>query len=127
MTRHWANALIGRSYEECGGCWGMVRMVFSQQLGVDMPEVAVGTEDAQASAILAASQASGWRPAAAPEQEHDILLMRELTGRRHVGVVVHANGLPGLLHCTELAGVAWIALRDLQRLGYTDRECWRRA
>lgn len=125
--RHWGNSYIGMSYVQCGGCWGFVRMVFADQLGIEMQSVATGlAEEAQYSAIKAASKASGWRPAPLPPGEHDILLMRAPDGRRHVGVVVHANGSLGLLHCTETGGPSFVRLMDLARQGYSDIEVWRR-
>lgn len=127
IQRHWAAALIGRSYADCGGCWGFVRLVLAEQLGLEVPEVAIGAADVQAPAIRAAAGTAGWRPASLPAREHDVLLMRNTEGQRHVGVVVRLNGVRGLLHCPELRGVEWLDLASLPLAGYTGIEVWRSA
>lgn len=124
---HWAFNMIGLSYAECGGCWGMVQRVFAEQLGVQMPAIGVGSEEQQHAAIKTASQASGWKPAEGDARQWDIMLMRAPDGRRHVGVVVHANGELGLLHCREALGVEWTPLWQLSQAGYMHPELWRRA
>lgn len=125
-ARHWAGALIGRGYELVSGCWGLVRQVFLQQLAIALPEVAVGEEEAQGAAILAAFREAGGHQVAAA-REFDVLLMRNTEGQRHVGVATPMNGVMGMLHATEVRGVEWIALHDLRLAGYTAIEIWRRA
>lgn len=127
IERHWANALIGRSYAERGGCWGNLRLVLAEQLGLEVPEVAIGAGEVQAPAIRAAAEASGWRPAALPAREHDVLLMRNTEGQRHVGFVLRIDGTLSLLHCTEARGVELIEVSALRMAGYTSIEAWRRA
>lgn len=127
MSAHWACALIGQQWTPQRNCWWLVRHVFREQLGIDLPIVDVEQSDApeNVGAIKRASAASGWRPAGGDPQEWDVLLMRGPLGR-HVGVLVNANGRLGLLHNTEDAGVCWQPLDDVQRLGFTQMELWRR-
>lgn len=125
--RHWACALVGRGYRAVAGCWGLVRQVFLQQLGIDLPEVAVAKEELQAQAILAAFHAAGGYQVTGPVREFDVLLMRNTEGQRHVGVATPMNGVMGMLHATEVRGVEWIELSQLRSAGYTAIEVWRRA
>lgn len=126
-AHHWGRPYVGRGYRACAGCWGFVRLAFAEQQGVHMPEVAIGTEEAQVGAIRAAVQGSGWRLVDGPPQEWDVLLMRDPEGQRHVGIACKPQHHIGLLHCTEREGVNWIELRRLPELGYRDIEIWRRA
>ena len=135
-SMHWAAELIGLPYgagargPEAFDCWGLVRHVFAQQHGIDMPVVGVGPLDAatpdNVAAIKRAAEVSGWKPSGAREPaEHDIVLMNSPLGR-HVGVMVQANGALLLLHCIEGAGVCAQPLPDLGRMGYSGFTFWRR-
>lgn len=127
MSAHWAASLIGQSWTPERNCWWLVRHVFREQLGIDMPIVDVEGVDTpeNVAAIKRASATSGWRPAGGALQAWDIVLMRGPTGR-HVGVMVVANGRLGLLHNVEDLGVCWQTLEEVQRMGYSHFEPWRR-
>ena len=128
---HWAAGLIGMPYRkgaagpDCWDCWGLVRHVFATRYGIAMPLVAVADGSADnVSAIKRAAVVSGWRPAAQPAQDGDIVLMQGIEGR-HVGVMVEADGRLGLLHAMDGAGVCWQGLRDVAAGGFRDFEVWR--
>lgn len=130
---HWAAALVGLPYAPDGegphafSCWGLVRWVFAQHLGIQMPVVNVRDDSADNTrAIRAAAVASGWAPAAAGRPaEWDIVLMMGIDGR-HVGVLVLADRRLQLLHSIQGPGVCVQPLADLQRMGFSQIEHWRR-
>ena len=107
---------VGRPYEPGAdgptafSCWGLVRHVFRTQAGVDMPMVAVHTEEAAAAdnvgAIKKAARVSGMRPVVdgSPPQSMDIVVMYGV-GTLHCGVVVKVNGRLHVLHAAHEAGV----------------------
>lgn len=134
---HWATDLIGRPYRrgahgpDAFDCWGLVRHVFAQIHGIEMPVIEVGQlDDAtpdNVAAIKRAAAVSGWKPSDdAQPRENDIVLMNGIDGR-HVGVIVAANGALLLLHCMEQVGVCVQPLADLQRMGFHGFVFWRRA
>lgn len=129
---HWAADLIGVPYERGAvgphsfDCWGLVRHVFSRRYSIDMPAVAVDDDSADnVHAIKRAAITSGWRPAhdEAP-RDGDIALMRNLLGERHVGVMVDADQVLGLLHAVQGRGVCFEPMAHV-RIGFRDIELWR--
>lgn len=131
---HWAADLIGREYSREGvlpgfSCWSLVRHVFEHRHGIIMPVVAVADGSADnVAAIKRAAVVSGWRPVDSDEPaDGDIVLMLNLLGERHVGVMVEADGRLGLLHAVEGSGVCWQELRDVMAQGFRGAEFWRRA
>lgn len=126
---HWAAPLIGKPHSDGGqgpdsfSCWGLVRWSFRVRHGIELPAIAVG-EDENAVAIKRSASASGWRPAAFPALEDDVVMMRGTAGR-HVGMMVRANGRLGLLHSQHGLGVAFQPLDDVLADGYGDHELWR--
>ena len=124
---HWALPLIGQPWTPERNCWWLVRHVFKEQMGIDLPLVQVGGTDDAAASIRAASQASGWRPcAAADPREFDVVTMQGPLGK-HIGVMVNANGFIGLLHNLEDIGVTFQKLSEVQSIGYRNFEFWRHA
>lgn len=146
-----AASLIGRPWREraCGpdafDCWGLVRYFLAVAHGIDVGPIAgevdtarAATEAAEATpeqvrAILAAAGAGGWRRAdAAAPQPVDVALLRHgVTGLRHVGVLLQANGALQLLHCEggrqdPTPGVVCEPLADALRR-YHGLELWRLA
>ena len=86
----WAD--LGRDREGCD-CYGLARLVYAEQLGIELPSYAgayVGaTERAEIAALLdAAEQAGPWRPVEGPPAPFDILLFRRGRLRSHVGVAI---------------------------------------
>jgi cell wall-associated NlpC family hydrolase len=131
---HWAASLIGKPYAAAGEpddgphaftCWGLVRYVFRTRHGIAMPEVAVG-DAGNEPALRRAAIVSGWRPVEGPPAADDIVLMRAVTGLRHVGLRVLANGHLGVLHALEGQGVKFSHDAEVDLMGYSDLEHWRR-
>jgi len=128
---HWAADLIGRPYSKGGepgayNCWSLVRHVFETRHGITMPIVAVADALADnVAAIKRAAAVSGWRPADPPARDGDIVLMLNLLGERHVGVMAAANGGLGLLHAVQGAGVCWQTLEEVARHGFREFAFWR--
>lgn len=139
--KHWATPLIGKPWAPDGegpdrfSCWGLVRWVFRERWGIDMPAIRVGdfTEGENVAAIKQAAQTSGWRPAEGDAAPEDIVLMRGADGR-HVGVMIETRRGPVLLHSYghmtvrgPVGSVIAQPLRDAVAQGYCDLEAWRRA
>lgn len=134
---HWAAQLIGRPWTPDGlgpntfGCWGMVRWVFKNVHGIDMPSVALNT-DANVNALCNAAHVSGWRPIDPPPEDGDIIMMNSIMGR-HVGVMLRANGMLGVLHSNGYTGakgpvgsVVFQRQEEVTAGGYHNYEYWRR-
>lgn len=131
---HWAHPLIGTPWTPERNCWWLVCHYFAARHGVQMPALAIGGDD-NAAAILRAAQASGWRPAqGGSPQEDDVVLMRGPLGGRHIGVIVEADGLVGVLHSDGCltprgprGGVVFQSLAAAAADGYRAFEFWRQA
>lgn len=127
--KHWASDLVGLRWTPEFNCWQLVRRVFLERFCIAMPEHAAGVLR-----LTTAAHESGWRPAAAPARADDIVLMRTLSKRRHVGVIVSVNRRTMVLHndgCMMAAGpvgqVVLTSLAALREQGCRDFEFWRRA
>lgn len=81
----------GRDRAGCD-CWGLVRLVYAEVLGIDLPsygEIAARDVVAATRQIREASAARPWVPVAGPAQPMDVLVM---AGRPlHVGVMLDAR------------------------------------
>lgn len=94
----WAIPYVGIPFADGGrdragcDCWGLVRLVYAEVLGIDLPsygEIAARDVIAATRQIRDASAASPWVPVAGPAQPMDVLVM---TGRpMHVGVMLDAR------------------------------------
>lgn len=135
-TMHWAHPLIGTPWTPERNCWWLVCRYFAGRHGVQMPALAIGGDPGEdnVAAILRAAQASGWRPARGAAREDDVVLMRGPLGRRHVGVMVEADGLVGVLHSDgsmtphgPRGQVVFQSLAQATADGYGEHEFWRRA
>lgn len=130
MSEHWAFDLIGRPYDLGAGgpdsfdCWGLVRWVFKNVHGIELPMVAVG-ESGNERAIRSAIDVSGWSPVAGDAEENDIATMDGPDGK-HVGIVLIVNGSAVLLHSLERIGVCVQPVTDLGRAGFHSIVLWRR-
>lgn len=93
-------------------CWGLLRLVYAETFGLDLPSFADGyatTADRVAVAALigrSVGRATPWQTVASgAERPGDGILIREGGEPRHVGIVVR----PGrMLHATREAGAAVI-------------------
>ena len=135
---HWAFDLIGRPWapNERGprafSCWGLLWHAFHSQKGIDLPWVPE-KPDRDAAMLRDAAHASGWRPADYPMREWDVLALRSADGRRHVALVVAANGALHVLHCdgytigTKNYGTVKLERFDDIKSYYKEIELWRQA
>lgn len=105
VTQHWAAEYLGKPWRsgargpEAYYCWSLVQALCVRRLGLQMPEVAVGTEQQQFGQILEASRGQGWQLVGATgARADDIVIMRKLSGDRHCGYMVEADGQLGVLH-----------------------------
>jgi len=128
--KHWAYDLVGTPWTPEFDCWEFARRVFLDRYGIALPEQAAGV------LILAgAAHSTGLRPVDGDEgQEGDLVLMRASTGKRHVGVMIHANGKLGVLHndghlspTGPVGCVSFATLRNLREQGCGAFQFWRRA
>lgn len=91
-------------------CWGLVRHVFREREGIELPIVVVDDQDqpdaANVSAIKQAARRAGMRRTARnePPQVMDVAVLIG-PATTHVGIVVRANGRLCLLHSSHAAGV----------------------
>jgi len=94
-SRPWWERYVGLPFGEGTGevtCWGLVRLVYADRLGLDLPAYGeISARDLiRVSRTMEAAKDDGWRSPAVPEA-HDVVLMRAAgTGNRvvHVGVMV---------------------------------------
>ena len=98
---NWASSYVGLPFLDGGrdrqglDCWGLVRLVYAERLGIRLPDFAeVRAADARAVARTVADQIESgfWLPVIrGAEREFDVVVMRGHEGRsgltRHVGVV----------------------------------------
>lgn len=107
---HWSTPYIGLPWRERGldrdgiACWGLVRLVYAEHLGLQVPdyaaEVASLQERAEVAAVFAGGTMGGlW--ASVPEQTarpFDVVVFRRAGLDAHVGLVVEAGRM---LHITD--------------------------
>ena len=89
----WAD--LGRDREGCD-CYGLARLVYAEQLGIELPSYAgayVGAaERAEIAALLSEAEQDGpWRRVEGRPQAFDILLFRRGRLRSHVGIAIDAR------------------------------------
>jgi|GEM_PF-1693662 len=130
---HWAARFIGHPWTPATDCWWLVREYFAQRHGIAMPHVDVRACD-NTEALRHAVRASGWVPAQGEPREDDVVVMSSPFHRRHVGVMVRADGRLGLLHNEgsdgargPRGGVVFQTLADATSDGYGNFSVWRRA
>ena len=94
----WAGHYIGLPFSEHGrcraglDCWGLVRLVFSEQLGVALPSFAGEyrrTSDAAQIGALVARETPAWAEVApGAEILGDVIVLRMKGAPMHVGIVL---------------------------------------
>ncbi|MDP3340486.1 C40 family peptidase [Frigidibacter sp.] len=105
---HWSGKYLGVPHRDLGrdrtgaDCWGLLRLVYAAELGVELPSYAGAYHSAAEAAEIAAlidgaEDWTEWQPVTA-EQPFDAALFRRGSHRSHVGIIVR----PGLmLHMAE--------------------------
>lgn len=135
---HWATTVIGKPWRpgmrgpDAFYCWGLVQWVFKTQKDLDFPDAQLPTYGDNAEVIREVARKVNFRPAALPAQEFDIVVMRTPTRRRHVAVVIKANGTLGVLHAdgnmTPLGPTGQVVFERLPDAlvgSWKDFELWR--
>ncbi len=94
-------------------CWGLVRLVYERELGIELPSYGdTSAHDLMraARAIDAGKDGEAWRPVQAGAlQPFDVVVMR-YAGRRLVGHVGLATGPRSVLHIEEFSAAVHIPL-----------------
>ena len=122
-TLHWATAYIGRPWRvgaagpDAFDCWGLVRAVYRERTGTELPPAGFTSED-----LLTVMrdfrdhpERRRWRLVDAPA-ELDALLMAQARQPVHVGLWMDAGG-GRVLHATH-QGVCAHDRHSLATLGY---------
>lgn len=129
---HWAENYIGHPWvsgasgPEEFDCYGVVRAVYRDRLGIDIPLLNV---DAHKSMCVARAMRdydySDWIEIPSPEKEFDVVEMSQAKHPHHVGVYLHIDG-GGVLTSLEGIGVVFQSLRSLAPHGWNIVRCYRR-
>lgn len=121
MIEAWSNDYIGISFVARGDsrdgadCYGLVRLVYRERLGINLPSFAESylttRESADIAALLSdARQSPEWEPVRpGAEREFDVALCRIGDYASHVAIVI---GGGRLLHADRESGVGTIRYRD---------------
>jgi hypothetical protein len=97
----------GRTREGCD-CWGLVRLVFAEQYGIELPSYDYDGDPRRQAALIAEHAKDGtWQEQTEPVAG-DVLVLRQLRVAGHVAV---CDG-DGFLHCEEGIGVVRQSLDD---------------
>ena len=116
----WHNEYIKIPFEERGrqvdgaDCWGLVRIIYHRELGVQLPilQKYTSTKDKDALPTIIQEESSTWQPVKlGDEQPFDVAVFNMCGVPMHVGVVVRQNFM---IHCERGSGTT---LED-----YTDRK-----
>lgn len=142
---HWARGYIAKPWSagcegpNCFDCWGLVRSVFRTQLGHELPVMRFDQPQTEnVTRMRRSAEQMGWKQldlkVDGPLREFDVVFMRNMYGRRHIGVVTTDGRRTGVLHADghtrpdgeEVGHVAFQTLVELQNNGLHGFEFWRR-
>lgn len=125
---HWAYDYIGKPWRsgatgpDAYNCWGLAVACAKRRLGVEMPPL--GSEHTLREAV------TGWRRTDTPCAD-DLMVMWSPSGR-HVGYMVEADGVLGVLHANghetpsgPIGCVMFQTLPELEVAGFREFEFWR--
>lgn len=103
----WSDSYIGLPYADRGrdragvDCWGLVRLVYADLYGIELPDYSEAyvsaVEGAEIARIVDAAEGVDWKPIGKPSRA-DLMVFRQGRYRCHVGLFV-ASGL--MLHVAE--------------------------
>ena len=131
MSAHWAESYIGKPWVSAAAgpaafdCYGLVRWLYQQRLGVCLPVV-----DVSAGRPLSVTRAmrhydyGAWRDVVEPA-ELDVVQMSHGRHPSHVGVWIDIDG-GKVLHCVQGAGVAAQSVASLKANGWRVLNIYRR-
>lgn len=123
LGRPWASGACG---PEAFDCYGIVRAVYRDRLGITIPPLSL---DAHKSLCVARAMRdydySDWIAIAAPTKEFDVVEMSQAERPHHVGVYLPLDG-GGVLTSLEGIGVVFQSLRSLSAHGWNVVQCYRR-
>ena len=111
----WWHPYIGLPYERAH-CWELVRRVYADQLGLDLPaygEIDAANLVAVARGMAEAEAADCWHPVDRP-QAFDVALMRGRSRVWHVGVMVDDRRV---LHTERATGAVLVGVQDTAMRG----------
>lgn len=106
----WCNDYINIPFEEHGrnrngcDCWGLARIIYKEQLGIDLPTLIdyENTKDSHAIAELYEKEHLTWEEIPlGEEKEFDILVFKILGLPTHIGIVIN-KGM--MIHCEYKIG-----------------------
>lgn len=126
---HWAEDYIGKPWAngatgpDAYDCFGVVRAVYLDQLGIYIPPVNV--DALQPLAVARAMRDydySDWDQVAEPSNEFDVVEMSLNSKPHHVGVFVDG----GVLTSVEGSGVIYQSLVSLKRHGWNITNVYRK-
>jgi cell wall-associated NlpC family hydrolase len=104
----WWGDYIGRPFSQAN-CWQLVRAVFAEQRGIDLPEygeISAADLMAVARGMRAEAVTPRWREVSRPEP-FDVVTMRKHKLIIHVGVITRAGWV---LHTEEATGAVHVRL-----------------
>lgn len=103
----WWNKYLGIPFKEKGrdvdsvDCWGLVRLVYGQELGVEIPSYLECYKTTNDKEVLSAKIASEWKAQweePTTPKEFDVIVLKMAGFPMHVGIVTK----PGfMLHCAK--------------------------
>lgn len=125
MYPRWVADYFGIPFKEHGrdrdglDCWGLVRLVYMEQFGVDLPSLADGYEGTgteyggQLAAQITEESMRAWKPVSAPLlRDSDVIVLEVLNQPMHVGIVLCKGHM---LHVERLGK---------RGVGYARPECY---
>lgn len=95
----WANGYVGLPWLDCGrdayglDCWGLVRLIYEEQFGIELPTLSgryADTRDGESIAALYETERCDWIERPGPASG-DVVAFRIAGIPLHVGVVVDAR------------------------------------
>lgn len=121
---HWAMQYIdlpwvfGATGPDAYDCFGLVRHIQKQHFGIDMwPEMLQPTWSLTRQLIENSEQRKQWTQVKVPV-DGNVALMARNRHPVHIGVVVKAGNVLGIVHCMQGAGVVFQNLQALRATGW---------
>ena len=121
---HWTVAYLGRPWvsgaagPDAFDCWGLVRAVYRDRLGIEIPRVDCDGEDLRAvlSLFCESREFESWVEVDNP-RDLDACLMTQHANPSHVGVYLDAD-YGRVLHAAKGVGVTAVDLMTLRDNGF---------